>query len=362
MNEQMPVTDAASWPNGLYGSNMTCGWLPFAANPSPAKCPVAAGQNIGLRWFHGVGFPDGDYVANSHWGSIRVYMAKSNTGAGDVWFKVYEAGIIDYTGNGDAIWASPELLNRQQGTIYFDVPSDITAGNYLIRGELTSLHGVGDFHGVQTYVRCAELTVSGGGAKNPQGVSFPGAYSYEHPGLTFNPFTFLENPRPYPQPGPPVYVSGGVTVIVTTSTGQPLGSTTTTGGTVYEEGVVINVLVTVTLLTSPTAIQLNLFIGEVVDVLAIPKAALKDVTVDFDRCTETTTVVQFTITNSKKNDGSYVDPIAAAFSLKTKADNRAPELDNTFYLKGMQVNIEKSSASFIQVCSVLIVALIALLL
>lgn len=70
--------------------------------------------------------------------------------------------------------------------------------------EIIALHDTSS-HGAQPYVRCVELTITGGGSANPQGVAIPGAYSYDDPGLTFNIYN-PPYPNGYPFPGPAVYV------------------------------------------------------------------------------------------------------------------------------------------------------------
>lgn len=348
---------------------MTCGWTPFAKQSAPKKCVVAAGQNVGVSWYHG--WSDGAYVSDSHYGVIHVYMAKSDTGAGNVWFKVFQAAILELDSTGEAIWASPTLLNRNNGIVYFNIPSDITAGNYLVRGELMSLHGVGDYHGIQTYVRCAEITVTGGGSKNPSGVSFPGAYSYSDPGVTFYPYEYKSNPRPYVHPGPAVYVAGSVTPPPSPPSSPPPSTVPPPSNPIpppsptpstNDGSIVIDVLITAVLGSNYQTVNIMLFVQEILDVLSLPNGAIKNVLVDMDKSTKTGgTVIEFTITNFKKSDGTYVDPMAVARSLQEKVANNAPELQNTQYLSNMKVEVEElsNSSSNIQYFGMLIATLVS---
>lgn len=65
--------------------------------------------------------------------------------------------------------------------------------SYLIRAELIGLHE-GDVsykanpvRGAQFYPDCVQIEVTGDGTVElPEGVSFPGAYSYEDPGVVHN--------------------------------------------------------------------------------------------------------------------------------------------------------------------------------
>jgi len=216
--DQWPVSgnatgDPTLFDWGLTGENMTCGFQPFASQPAQSKCSVNPGQTIGMTFFHG-GY-DGDYIALSHKGPIMAYLAKSDTGAGPVWFKIYQVGLLGVypTASPEEAktrWASADLLEAQNGVIYFEIPSDISPGNYLLRTELISLHDTRP-HGAQTYVRCAELTISGTGTSNPPGVTFPGAYGYYDAGIFFSPWDLPYKPQSewvYPFPGPAVYVPG----------------------------------------------------------------------------------------------------------------------------------------------------------
>jgi len=177
---------------------MTCGWLPQANNPANRKCPIAAGASIGLQFHHQSAAATDDIVDPTHEGPIIVYLAKSETGAGNVWFKIYEDG---YT-NGK--WAVDRLI-ANKGRVDVTLPSDIAPGNYLLRAELIALHGAYALNGVQPYVGCVELTISGSGKANPSGVAFPGYYSNTDPGMLFDLYGSFTS---YPIPGPAKYVSG----------------------------------------------------------------------------------------------------------------------------------------------------------
>lgn len=65
--------------------------------------------------------------------------------------------------------------------------------SYLVRAELIALHE-GDVsykanprRGAQFYPDCVQIEVTGDGdVELPKGVSFPGAYSYQDPGVVHN--------------------------------------------------------------------------------------------------------------------------------------------------------------------------------
>lgn len=179
--------------------NMTCGFVPFALEAANDKCAVTAGSTIGIQWHHISDASTDDILDSSHKGPVLFYLAKSDTGSGDVWFKIYEDGYTNSTG----LWATDKLI-ANVGLVTITLPSDIAPGNYLLRGEVIALHQAYELNGVQPYVGCVELTISGSGAANPAGVAFPGAYTDTDPGILINIYVPF---GPYIIPGPPLYVS-----------------------------------------------------------------------------------------------------------------------------------------------------------
>lgn len=116
------------------------------------------------------------------------------------YFKINEAGL-----NADGTWASDDLIaNNNSWTV--TLPSDIVAGQYLIRHELLALHSAGTEGGAQFYPMCANLQVTGSGTAAPEGVKFPGAYSATDPGILVNIYGTLTS---YTIPGPAVYEGSG---------------------------------------------------------------------------------------------------------------------------------------------------------
>lgn len=115
------------------------------------------------------------------------------------YFKIDEKGL-----NSDGTWASDDLIaNNNSWTV--TIPSDIVAGQYLIRHELLALHSAGTEGGAQFYPMCANLQITGSGTAQPEGVRFPGEYSATDPGILVNIYGTLTS---YTIPGPAVYGSG----------------------------------------------------------------------------------------------------------------------------------------------------------
>ncbi|KAG8779537.1 Esterase/lipase/thioesterase [Ceratobasidium sp. 428] len=187
---------------------------------------VAAGQDVTWvmnRW------PD------DHHGPVQVYMANCNgdcdtfSGTGAVWFKLSSQGLVDAT---QFVWATDKLI--QAGNSWTQtIPSNIQAGNYLLRLELLALHSAG---APQFYPSCTQVTVTGGGEGGPglgELVSIPGVYGMGDPAIFGD---IWSQPQSWPQVGPNVaaFVSGGSSnpapvpsapsssVAVTTSASDPV--------------------------------------------------------------------------------------------------------------------------------------------
>ncbi|KIM21889.1 glycoside hydrolase family 61 protein, partial [Serendipita vermifera MAFF 305830] len=132
---------------------------------------VAAGATVGFALDQAIFHP----------GVLNVYMSKAPgtaaayDGSGG-WFKIYQVTAV--TNGGTSItWPTD---NATQFT--FKIPSSISAGNYLLRIEHIALHSASSTAGAQTSIRCAQLTVTGGGSASPATVSIPGVYSATDPG------------------------------------------------------------------------------------------------------------------------------------------------------------------------------------
>jgi cellulase len=201
-------------------ADMTCGWLPQAAVAANRKCPISAGSTIGIQWHHNSNSASDDIIDSTHKGPVMVYLAKSNDGAGSVWFKIYEDGFAN------GAWGVDRLL-ANKGRVDVTIPSDLPSGNYLLRGEIIALHGSYVVNGAQPYVGCVELTISGSGSASPATVALPGAYSPTDPGILLSIYQGLTS---YVIPGPAVYKSGSSSS-GSSSSGSSSGNTATAAPT-----------------------------------------------------------------------------------------------------------------------------------
>lgn len=190
---------------------------------------IPAGARVGAWWGHEIGGASGpndpDHpIAKSHKGKslpfktnteptcvntfagpIQVYLAKVGNAATASdknlqWFKIAERGL------NNGVWAVDEMI-ANNGWHYFDMPQCIAPGQYLMRVELLALHSAYSPGGAQFYMECAQIEVTGSGTHTGSDfVSFPGAYSATHPGITINIYDNSGQPtnggRPYEIPGP----------------------------------------------------------------------------------------------------------------------------------------------------------------
>lgn len=68
------------------------------------------------------------------------------------------------------------------------IPSNLAAGNYLLRHEIIALHLGTSLGGAEFYPSCTQITVTGNGNGQASGnelVSFPGAYKDNDKGIFF---------------------------------------------------------------------------------------------------------------------------------------------------------------------------------
>ncbi|KAF5341231.1 hypothetical protein D9611_006167 [Ephemerocybe angulata] len=174
---------------------------------------IPAGARVGAWWGHVIGGAQGandpDHpIAKSHKGPTMVYLAKvpsatTADGRGLKWFKIAEDGLDTSSGT----WGVDRMINSG-GWQYFEMPTCVAPGNYLMRAELIALHSAYSAGGAQFYMECAQINVTGGGTSTGTDlVSFPGAYQANHAGITINIYQNSvpnNGGKPYTVPGPPV--------------------------------------------------------------------------------------------------------------------------------------------------------------
>ncbi|TLS28298.1 hypothetical protein PpBr36_01943, partial [Pyricularia pennisetigena] len=177
-----PVMDVSS-------NSLTCG---TPGTTSSAVIDVPSGARVGAYYGHIIGGaqipndPDNP-IAASHKGPIQVYLAKVDNAASANpnsanWFKIDSVGFD----SGSKKWAVDTLI-QNQGWHYFNLPSCVAPGQYLMRVELLALHSASRQNQFQFYSSCAQIKVSGSGSFSPsQTVKFPGAYTANDRGILVN--------------------------------------------------------------------------------------------------------------------------------------------------------------------------------
>ncbi|KAK0444202.1 glycoside hydrolase family 61 protein [Desarmillaria tabescens] len=187
---------------GATNSDLTCGPGALAAskvadaNPGSSISFLWTGAS-GSPWPHNVG-PMMTYMTNCGDQSSADYDP-----TGTEWFKIEEAG---RTSNGT--WAQAALMNGVAAEV--TIPSNLAAGNYLIRHEIIALQNGQAEGGAEFYASCTQLKVGGSGTGTPPSsdlVQLPGAYSDTDPGILVD--VYSNTNAAYTFPGPAVVDLGG---------------------------------------------------------------------------------------------------------------------------------------------------------
>ena len=209
-----PVEDVTS-------QNMRCN---AGTSPVSKKCGVKAGSTVTIEMHQQPNDRScgSEAIGGSHYGPVMAYLAKvsdssSGTPSGG-FFKIFQDSYAKKAGsaNGDADYWGTKDLNACCGRMSFKIPSDIAAGDYILRAEAVALHTAASLKGAQFYMTCYQLQITGGGSASPAGVSIPGAYSAQDPGILVNIHGAMNG---YTAPGPAVYSGGSTKVAGSACTG-----------------------------------------------------------------------------------------------------------------------------------------------
>ncbi|KAK4247055.1 glycosyl hydrolase family 61-domain-containing protein [Corynascus novoguineensis] len=204
-------------PNNFGTSDIICH---KSGSPGGGHATVAAGDKINIVWTPE--WPD------SHIGPVIDYLAACNGDCETVnkeslrFFKIDGAGYDKAAGR----WAAEAL--RQNGNSWLvQIPSDLKAGNYVLRHEIIALHGAGSANGAQAYPQCINLRVTGGGSNVPSGVAGTSLYKASDAGILFNPYVASPD---YPVPGPALIAGAASSIAQSTSAVTATASATAPGG------------------------------------------------------------------------------------------------------------------------------------
>lgn len=112
----------------------------------------------------------------------KVDNAATASKTGQKWFKVWE----DTFDTSSKQWGVDHLI-ANNGWAYFNLPTCVAAGDYLLRVEILALHSAKTSKQAQFYMSCGQLRIGGSGSTTPSStVSFPGAYKQDDPSILIN--------------------------------------------------------------------------------------------------------------------------------------------------------------------------------
>lgn len=163
-----------------------------ATNAKLNNATVAAGDSIKVTWNT---WPD------SHHGPIIDYIAPADdpTTVDKTtleFIKIAESGLI--SGSNPGTWATDDLISNGL-TWEIKIPSDLKAGNYVLRHEIIALHSAYSTDGAQNYPQCVNLQVTGSGSEQPAGTLGEALYKESDAGIVFDIYSDFSS---YTIPGP----------------------------------------------------------------------------------------------------------------------------------------------------------------
>ncbi|KAF2221728.1 glycoside hydrolase, partial [Elsinoe ampelina] len=170
------------------------------AQAATQSIPVDAGATLTAGWGIGYNHPEGVYMN---------YMARcpGNCSEADLntlsFFKISEEGLLPNPNvTSKNLYWSTGRLGVAGGMRDITLPSNLQAGNYILRTEIIALHFARDPNGAQFYPTCVNLAVSGSGTANPSGVPATQIYKVDEPGVLVN--VYYPKPTNYKPPGPAI--------------------------------------------------------------------------------------------------------------------------------------------------------------
>jgi lytic cellulose monooxygenase (C1-hydroxylating) len=169
------------WINGV-DQGSTCVRLPPSNNPVTSvsstdircnvggtqgvsgKCAVKAGDTVTVEMHQQPGDRScsTEAIGGDHFGPIHVYLSKvsdATTADGSSgWFKIYAdtwSHGAGSTGGRTDNWGTVDM-NNCCGHVDVKIPTDIPAGDYLLRAEVIALHVASSSGGAQFYMSCCK--------------------------------------------------------------------------------------------------------------------------------------------------------------------------------------------------------------
>ncbi|PNS15500.1 hypothetical protein CAC42_759 [Sphaceloma murrayae] len=204
--QDRPVVAGWSIPNNqnngyvsdYQSPNMICH---IDATPGQTSVKANAGDQVTLHWTE---WP------RLHPGPVLTYLANCNGDCKTVDKTKLKFTKIDEDGLHSAKpmhWATDTLIDNNN-TWVMKLPSDVAAGNYVLRHEIIALQGAVNQNGAQMYPSCINFEISGPGPKTyDQGTSPMTFYDAESPSIKIQ--VFYDVTKNYTIPGPPLGAGAG---------------------------------------------------------------------------------------------------------------------------------------------------------
>ncbi|ETN44819.1 uncharacterized protein HMPREF1541_09694 [Cyphellophora europaea CBS 101466] len=216
-----PGADAIGWsystPDEGPEMDLTSPGLACRSDGKSAQSSgqIAAGGTVGMFWTSNDKQINPDGWAESHRGPVITYLAPCNGDCSGVdasslqWTKIAEQGVTG-PANTQGTWATDEM-RANGGVASATIPSDIAAGNYVIRNEIIALHrahlGEPEF-----YPQCANLEIIGSGSNDLSGSGVPSSQLYSNSDEQIFGFSVYDNRGDsWVVPGPSLLGSAGTT-------------------------------------------------------------------------------------------------------------------------------------------------------
>jgi cellulase len=171
--------------------------------PAADTIKVAPGDNLTFDWHHDYRNETDDIIASSHHGPSLIYISPdppTENSFVKIWHEgKYESNPFPQAGK----WSTTADIRENHGRMHVRIPKDLKAGHYLIRAEIIAFHEgevsykVNPRRGAQFYPNCVQIEVTGDGEVDlpTTGVSFPGAYKYDDPGVVHNIYCSTETKK-----------------------------------------------------------------------------------------------------------------------------------------------------------------------
>ncbi|PSK56567.1 Structural maintenance of chromosomes protein 4 [Elsinoe australis] len=173
----------------------------IGATPGQTSIKANAGDEVTLHWTE---WP------RLHPGPVITYLANCNGDCKTIDKTKLKFTKIDEDGLHSAKpmhWATDTLIDNNN-TWVMKLPTDMAAGNYVLRHEIIALQGADNVNGAQCYPSCINFEVTGPGPKTySEGTSPTTFYDAKDPGIKI--LVFYDATKNYTIPGPALGLGAG---------------------------------------------------------------------------------------------------------------------------------------------------------